>query len=179
MKVVFLDYDGVVNTIVWDDEGKKANFAYPHQGKVNDFQAVQWVSEFCEKFGYQIVVTSTWRLHDNWAMCLSAGGLRKTVKIYDRLPIDRESRNKSRSELINEYLKNHPNIDQFLIFDDDKVEGQIMGVPGKFYGENSLEALLVKCPSATGFKYEEYHKAKALHEIIEIDISKHNELNNI
>ncbi len=155
MNVLFLDYDGVVNTIMWGPNGEHANYGFPNQNKVNDNQAIQWVSEFCEKFNYQIVVSSTWRLHDNWAECLKNAGLRKSVKIYDRLSLDRD---KSRSQLIKEYLSDHKDIKYFIILDDEKVKGEIE--------ESSLrlEDHLVLCPTSTGFKCDEYMKAKALHE---------------
>ena len=161
MNILFLDYDGVVNTIMWGPNGERANYGFPDQNKVNDEQAVQWVSEFCEKFNYRIVVTSTWRLHNNWAMCLTNAGLRKTVKIYDRLPLDRD---KSRAQLIKEYLSDHKNIEHFIILDDEKVNGDIEG------SSSRLEDYLVLCPTSTGFKYDEYLNAKALHE----DLQKRN-----
>ncbi len=73
----FLDYDGIVNTPLWSADGKKCTFGYPFDNKVNNFQCVQWVSEFCEKYNYSIVVSSTWRLHNNYQECLQNGGLRK------------------------------------------------------------------------------------------------------
>ena len=161
MNILFLDYDGVVNTIMWGPNGERANYGFPDQNKVNDEQAVQWVSEFCEKFNYRIVVTSTWRLHNNWAMCLANAGLRKTVKIYDRLPLDRD---KSRAQLIKEYLSDHKNIEHFIILDDEEVNGDIEG------SSSRLEDYLILCPASTGFKCDEYLKAKALHE----DLQKRN-----
>ena len=51
-KVVFLDYDGVVNRKMWTrlKTGWVCRYGYPEDGCVNDVQAVQWVSEFCEKW---------------------------------------------------------------------------------------------------------------------------------
>ena len=74
MNVVFLDYDGVVNTPLWDSEGKYCTYGFPEDNKVNNFQCVQWVSEFCQKFRYSIVVTSTWRFESNYKECLINGG---------------------------------------------------------------------------------------------------------
>lgn len=70
MNVVFLDYDGVVNTPMWNADGTRCSFGFPQDNKVNNFQCVQWVSEFCQKFNYSIVVSSTWRLDDNYKECL-------------------------------------------------------------------------------------------------------------
>ena len=87
MRVVFLDYDGVVNNIVWDAEGKRADYGSASSKKVNDFQAVQWVSEFCEKFGYDIVVSSTWRLWEWYKEALINGGLRDGINIVGCTPV--------------------------------------------------------------------------------------------
>ena len=41
INVLFLDYDGVVNVPMWNDEGTKCEYGYPKQGRVNSFQACQ------------------------------------------------------------------------------------------------------------------------------------------
>ena len=147
MNVVFLDYDGVVNIPMWDDEGKSCNYGHPFGGKVNSFQAVQWVSEFCQKFNYSIVVTSTWRTSRNYKECLINGGLRDGIKILgktDRLD------NKSRGDEIQKYLDEHPEIENFIIFDDESDMGDLMDH-------------LVKCNSVVGFTLVEFENAKQLH----------------
>ena len=59
MNVVFLDYDGVVNTPMWDADGKHCRFNYSRDNKVNNFQAVSWLNRLYEDYKYDIVVTST------------------------------------------------------------------------------------------------------------------------
>lgn len=49
MNVVFLDYDGVVNTPMWNADGTRCSFGLPQDSKVNNFQYVQWVSERLHK----------------------------------------------------------------------------------------------------------------------------------
>ena len=75
---------GVVNNPIWDEAGKTCNYSWPSLGKVNNFQAVQWLSEACLKFGYDIVITSTWRDTANYAECLINGGLRKGIEILGK-----------------------------------------------------------------------------------------------
>jgi len=53
MNILFLDYDGVVNNIIWGHNGERANYGTPKDNKVNDYQACQWISEFCEKYDYK------------------------------------------------------------------------------------------------------------------------------
>ena len=115
-RVVFLDYDGVVNTPMWNAEGTHCSYGFPKQGKVNNFQAVQWLSEACQKFGYDIVVTSTWRLDDNYKECLINGGLRKDIEVLGRTP---RFSGQPRGTEIKAYLDEHPEIQYYVIVDDE------------------------------------------------------------
>lgn len=116
VRVLFLDYDGVVNTPMWNEDGTKCRYNFPSDGKVNNFQAVQWVSEFCKKFAYHIVVTSTWRLDNNYKECLINGGLRNGIEILGRTE---SLNNKCRGEEIKLYLEAHPEIESYIIVDDE------------------------------------------------------------
>lgn len=147
MNVVFLDYDGVVNTPLWDAEGKHCSFGFPEDNKVNNFQCTQWVSEFCQQFNYSIVVTSTWRFEANYKECLINGGLRDGIEILGKTGYFHSTREHE----IQMYLEQHPEVEQFLIFDDDANMG-------------SLSDHLVLCDPTIGFRENEYHKAERLHE---------------
>ena len=147
-KVVFLDYDGVVNRKMWTrlKTGWVCRYGYPEDGCVNDAQAVQWVSEFCEKMGYDIVVTSTWRKYPEWEICLRGGGLRDSVKVLGATALP----TKDRAEEISEYLSAHPEIEEYLVFDDKESLA------------NSVHKdRLVLCKKERGFGEEEYENAKA------------------
>lgn len=146
MNVLFLDYDGVVNTVMWDKSGTKCNYGFPMDNKVNNFQAVQWVSEFCEKFQYDIVVTSTWRFGDNYAECLMNGGLRHGIQILGRTP----RLNACRGEEIRAWLHEHPEVDNYIIFDDEADVG-------------GLADHLVQCDECYGFGMKDFEKAAELH----------------
>lgn len=144
--IIFLDYDGVVNTKMWNlyqgDWEYKYNF--PCDGKVNNEQAVQWVSEFCEKYKYDIVVISSWRTEDYYADCLINAGLRESVKILGRV-----SPTESKSKAISIYLKEHKNIDRYLILDDEPIPRH--------------RHHLIRCHSSNGFGKKEYNKAVKKH----------------
>lgn len=141
MNILFLDYDGVVNTLMWDAEGKKTSFNFPHDNKVNNFQAVQWVSKFCKEKDYKIVVTSTWRVHENYKECLINGGLWKDVEIIGQTPV---SENRNRELEIKEYIEEH-NIKNFIIVDDENVY-------------NELESHFIECDMDIGFTFHQYIK---------------------
>lgn len=145
MNVIFLDYDGVVNTPLWSADGKKCTFGYPFDNKVNNFQCVQWVSEFCEKYNYSIVVSSTWRLHSNYQECLQNGGLRKGIKIIGKTP---HLQGKCRGDEITQWLDNYSGeVENYLIFDDDCDM------------DKHLDHLIL-CDTSRGFDELEFMKAK-------------------
>ena len=142
MNVLFLDYDGVVNIAMWDEKGKVCRFNHPSDNKVNHFQAVQWISKLCQDMDLKIVVTSSWRRHDNWKECLINGGLREGIEILGHTSTDRWG---EREVVIEEYLEEHPEIEKYLIVDDEK----LIGFDGHF----------LQCDLNVGFSEREYFKA--------------------
>ena len=151
--VLFLDFDGVVNTPIWNELGTECRYGNPFGGKVNNFQAVQWVSEFCEKFDYGIVVTSTWRRDPKYPVYLRQGGLRENIQILGRTPsLD----DVCRGDEIQAYLDEHPEIENFIIFDDENDMGH-------------LKNHLIQCHSLIGFTMREFYKAKELHELMALN----------
>lgn len=154
MNVVFLDFDGVINIPYWykDKNGEwRTKYNYPSDGCVNHFQAIQWVSHFCQKHGYDIVISSTWRMCENdefnCTQCLYDSGLRKDIKILGKTPY---LSGKHRGDEISQYLSEHPEIDHYLIFDDDSDMTVHMDK-------------LVKCDCVVGFTLNQYNYAVSLH----------------
>lgn len=153
MNVVFLDFDGVVNIPMWrrSVSGEfDCDYSTPQKGVVNHYQAIQWVSEFCQKYGYDIVVSSTWRYFEefDYAKCLYHSGLRNSIKVLGATPINREGQ---RGDEITAWLNEHPEVENYLIFDDDSDMGTHMD-------------RLVKCNCHVGFMIPEYDEAKSKHE---------------
>lgn len=153
LNVLFLDFDGVVNTPQWyiDTDGKyKCKYNFPSDRKVNNWQAVQWVSEFCEKYNYKIVISSTWR-KDGFKVskdCLINGGLRKSIEIIGITPVTYD---RPRGEEISGWLLENPDATNYLIFDDDSDMGKHLD-------------RLVKCDSVIGFGMREFNTAITLHD---------------
>lgn len=148
MNVIFLDYDGVVNIPTWEEKNDEyvCRFNWPEDDKVNSYQAVQWVSEFCQKHDYKIVVSSTWRRYPNYKECLLNAGLREDIEIIGATPC----LNGTRGEEISKYLEEHPDVTGYLIFDDDEDMGKHMD-------------RLVKCDPNHGFMLTEFGLAETLH----------------
>lgn len=165
MNVVFLDYDGVINTPCWkhDSSGWHTFLCYPGDGYVNNTQAIQWVSEFCQKHNYGIVVSSTWKRFSNWQECLQTSGLRPGIEIVGRTKNLSNEYNtfvtRGRSEEIATYLFSHPEVERYLIFDDEDIHS----VTIESYTFN-LKEHLVHCNYFNGFLGTEYFRAQYLHE---------------
>ena len=91
INVVFLDFDGVVNTPMWRNiNGKlRTKYNFPESGSVNNWQACQWLSKFCKERGYSIVVSSTWRKSglETCRKCLYNGGVWQSIPIIDKTPV--------------------------------------------------------------------------------------------
>ena len=154
MNVLFLDYDGVVNTPIWEhvpNRGWRCRFNMPQDNKVNDLQAVQWISEFCLKYDYYIVITSTWRSYPNWRECLQNAGLRPGVKIIGKTPSLRDDINAHRGDEIQAWLKDHDDVEHFIIVDDE-----MDVIP---YLDH-----LIKCHTYVGFKQAEFYRAETMHQ---------------
>lgn len=117
MRILFLDFDGVVNTPMWDSKTHHCRFNQPTDGKVNNVQAVQWVSSFCAKYDYKIVITSSWRIDAiDCRECLKNAGLWDDVEILDATPYLPYS---TRGDEINYWLAQLDEPVNYLILDDD------------------------------------------------------------
>lgn len=146
MKVVFLDIDGVVNN-PYIDADLKVKYFTEYDGRVSNVQAIRWLSRLCLETDAVIVISSTWRHAgiDNVRNCLYNSGLDPEVTIYDTTPNSWGDR----GDEIALWLKVHPEVDKFVILDDDNDMGQLL-------------SHLVQCDSSKGFLEKEYQQAKSL-----------------
>lgn len=128
MKVIFLDYDGVVNNLVFFDVNGEPTFGYVEPDgektidrQVNDFQAMAWLNKICREFHCSIVVTSTWRFRDDYAECLYRAGLNKNVPVLGRTARTSKFGHERGFEISDWLLANKDQykIDDFIILDDD------------------------------------------------------------
>lgn len=147
--VVFLDFDGVINTLVGRDlSGKeKYGFNLPNSMMVNNLPNVELLSKLCLEYNLKIVVTSTWRfMNKKYPVneVLYNSGLSRDVEVHGMTSNYFGMRTKE----IEKYLKANPMIDNFIIIDD-------LGVP--LYNHH-----LVKCNLYDGFNEEAYENAKML-----------------
>lgn len=187
MNILFLDYDGVVNTPQWhphpaDPSRMLCTYNFPRDNKVNDFQCVQWISEFCQKYDYSIVVTSSWRWEDNYKECLINGGLRQGIKIIGKTPDYMSYFGATRGDEIQAWLDIHheENIN-FLIVDDtceEDLEVHKIDYENKKIVELDkfqtlkLQDRFIQTNTLIGFREPNFHYAEQIHQAFN---SKRNE----
>jgi hypothetical protein len=111
MKVLFLDIDGVLNSRAWK----------PTNLHGVDPNAVKRVQDIVAKSDAKVVLSSTWRLVDELIVELLKAG----VPIYDKTPdlASREGGLRPRSEEIEAWLNEHPEVTEYAILDDDADAG--------------------------------------------------------
>lgn len=166
-RIVFLDFDGVVNTPIWEKkigsdrtEHFVCRYAWPNDGYVNNYQAVCWLNELYRKCPFDIVITSSWREWNyedgyNSERCLRKGGLLDSIKVIGEL-----KPGSKRESLIKIWIKEHNFEGDFIIFDDES----------SYYHEDYRKNYLVLTDPSIGINYKEYSRAKYLftHTITEL-----------
>ena len=116
-RVLFLDFDGVINTPMLGADKDKFSYGNLECG-VNNFQAVQWISELCDIYDFDIVVISVWRFNNDYVSALRKSGLRENINIIGALPA--VSAGDTIGSSIEKYLQCHTEIKYYLIIDDEK-----------------------------------------------------------
>lgn len=150
--VMFLDFDGVINIPIWsgefDNETPECRYSYPEDGKANHYQAVQWVSEFCIKHDFVIVVSSTWRSY-GYEACkywLKNSGLREAAQVVGVTP---RIYDKQRGDEIGKWLSLNPGVEKYIIIDDDS-------------DMTVHQDHLVLCNTYIGYMYPQFAKSEKM-----------------
>jgi hypothetical protein len=130
-KFLFLDFDGVLNSLEWFKNMKKSNeIILPTQDEltknINPNQ-VKLVEEICEKTNCAVIITSVWRIGRNIKELrdlLSACGWRNPIYIAGKT---RLIQNHDRGTEIKHYIEKF-GIDEndIVILDDDNDMGNLM-----------------------------------------------------
>ena len=162
-KIIFLDIDGVVNTLQIDinpyPNGRKSvdsifyyDICSESDERVSNRQAIMWLNKLCLETRAMIVITSTWRLHTpyNVEQCLRNSGLLDEIKIIGKTPrIGDGCRGDEISWWLGSKFGEDSNKVSFVILDDDSDMGELIDH-------------LVQCNTYHGFGYPEYDKAKTI-----------------
>ena len=117
-RIVFLDVDGVLNSYLWTVRPKTIEES---QGDPDlDPFAINLLNEFTQIFDLKIVISSDWRISSYCIPRLKNAGVRN---IIDTTPVTIfQTRNNkihfTRGEEIQLWLDAHPEVENFVIFDD-------------------------------------------------------------
>lgn len=134
MRVIFLDIDGVVCTM-------RSHLAFGDKGGLMqawDVTCCQMIRRLCSKNGFRIVISSSWRNSPDRLKLLDyylalyglidhcykypnmiTGSKRTKVDQEWKTPRFSYVKGKTRGLEIQDWLKRHPNVKEYLILDDD------------------------------------------------------------
>ena len=111
MKVIFLDIDGVLNSDEYFDRIEGLNM----QGIENqvDVEKIKLIKKAVEETGAKVVLSSSWRYKRN------AQYLKQLLFEHDIFVDSTPYLNNERGIEIKEWLKEHPDTEDFVILDDE------------------------------------------------------------
>ena len=149
--IIFLDFDGVVETIYWG-KAKDGTWSYNiHKSgreELNNKQAIGWLNELYNKVPYDIVVSSTWRMGmsvDELQNLLRRSGFNRNIKVIGKTPVLYQQRGLE----IQEWIDTAEFKGRFIIIDDDSDMCHLL-------------PFLVRCDCQLGFTIYDYQKALRL-----------------
>lgn len=148
LPIIFLDFDGVVNTIYWQKDVNGiccVNAMKKGHEELNNQQAVGWLNELYTEIPYNIVVSSTWRMSmsvEELQKLLIKSGFRPEIKVIGKTPVLHEERGLE----IQRWIDQHHFTGNFIILDDDT-------------DMVHLSNHLIQCDTFLGFTMYEYRKS--------------------
>jgi len=144
MKILFLDIDGVINS--YRTAHAMGQFPFtttPHDLVLFDLTAIKLIQRICDDGDIKIVLSSTWRIHQDAKQI----GEDLRLPIIDATPIKLGG---TRGEEIAMWLRDHPEVTQFVIVDDDS---DIL---------SNQQKRFVKTTTADGLQFHHYQKIRKL-----------------
>jgi len=158
MNVMFLDFDGVINTKQgYDVNGSyRDNYNKTEDGKVNNYSAIKLINKLCKEKKLSVVVScKNWRNTNQktekgeyilrpYKQILYDSGLDDYTYIYGHTPATDFNKDME----IKIYLEKHKEIDKFIIIDDEKEEIS-----------KELQEYTIICNKQNGFTQKEFKEA--------------------
>ena len=131
--IIFLDFDGVINT-------KDDDFS----GEVINHDAVYYVNKLCLENNFKIVVCSSWRHRQDYKDFLHGAGISKEIEILGKTDLSISGREAE----IKDYINTH-DIGKYLIIDDaylnpDLKDHHVQPASRIGFTENKYEEALIK-----------------------------------
>lgn len=149
--VVFLDFDGVVETIYWEKDKNGSWSLNVHRSgrkELNNKQAIGWLNELYSKVPYDIVISSTWRINmtlEQLQTLITKSGFNSEIKVIGATPVLYQQRGLE----IQRWINDNNFKGKFIIIDDDSDMCQLL-------------PLLVRTDCQLGFTIYDYQKALRL-----------------
>lgn len=121
MKIIFLDIDGVLNSKKFEDKIKWRK--YPWRFRLLDQEAILNLKDIVFETGAYIVLSSSWRYHEDESHAVGRQLAPYNLGIIDMTPtggvyVDNVKEWRRGAE-INAWLKEHPDVTNYVILDDD------------------------------------------------------------
>ena len=148
LPVVFLDFDGVVNTIYWKKDTNGICCLNAMKGghtELNNQQAIGWLNELYSIVQYDIVVSSTWRMSmsiEELQHLLIKSGFRPDIRVIGKTPV----LHRKRGVEIQQWIDENNFAGDFIIIDDDSDMGELL-------------QYLVQCDTYVGFTFHDFKKS--------------------
>lgn len=160
--VCFLDIDGVVNilNIEYKDNKFYTKFFFPEDKKVNNTQALLWISKLCLEYNLDIIIASSWSRIcslEELEEILYNSGLVREVKIVGT--IGRKERNVEINKIVDSANLN----ENYVILDDEE---------GYYRDDLNLQKHLILCNGVYGFGFDKFIEAKEFLQNIQKDKSR-------
>jgi len=144
MKILFLDIDGVINSYRTAHAMNGFPFETTPEHLIKfDLTAIKLIQKICADGDIKIVLSSTWRLHGD----IKQIGEDLRLPIIDATPIKLDG---VRGEEIAMWLRDHPEVTQWVIVDDDSDM-----LPNQ-------QKRFVKTTMADGLQFHHYQKIRKL-----------------
>lgn len=146
MKVVFLDVDGVLNSDAFADYMlSEKNFDIFREDTL-DPRAIVQLKKIIEATGAKIVLSSSWRYEEETRNAVRRQLQEKGLDFVDTTTLQTDI-TLSRGKEIDLYLREHPEIEEYVILDDDYADSMPHHVKTTFkYGltrEKAEEAIKI------------------------------------
>lgn len=109
MKILFLDIDGVINSLSTPVIGDGDDMV------IADKECVDLINRLVERTGVNVVLSSSWRYMQEWRQVMKNQGF--TFEFYDRTNL-----NLPKGRAIDLFIKIHPEITDYAILDDEEVD---------------------------------------------------------
>jgi hypothetical protein len=115
-KIVFLDADGCINSNKW----YRSTEYYSNLFKDPDIDphVIDLINQFTNETDVKIVISSSWKIDDYCLERLDRAGLENIIDITPNLIFSVPIEDYSRGMEIEYYLQEHPEIEKYLILDD-------------------------------------------------------------